>query len=238
MWNKWSWGFIEGLFVESGIFNDAPLGDFLYNIGVQLLPFKRKYVITATNVNTGSVQKFDENTFTNDKKKMAKEALSSSSIPFVFPPQNWSNDGLPDTVLMDGGVAYNVNMNDAIRRCREVVDSDSKITIDIISCDNEYKIEGEVKGVVHNYLLNRDINKGVHRTRDIFHFMQGYPKVNFRHIVIASEHMTSGIGLLDFKNETTWKFQELGRKDGNNAMKLGGSWLKQMMNLWNQDEQL
>lgn len=69
---------------ESGAVNDAPLGDFLYNMALPLLPIKRKYVISAVDINSGTVVKFTEKT-TTDHHKMVKEALSSSSISLIFP---------------------------------------------------------------------------------------------------------------------------------------------------------
>ena len=36
--------------------------------------------------------------------------------------------------LVDGGTYTNLNLQDAIDRCREVADSDAKITVDVIMC--------------------------------------------------------------------------------------------------------
>ena len=37
---------------------------------------------------------------------------------------------------MDGGVAWNTNLVSAVERCREMVDDDSEIVLDIINCDS------------------------------------------------------------------------------------------------------
>jgi hypothetical protein len=37
---------------------------------------------------------------------------------------------------MDGGTVYNTNLVSAIQRCREQVDDDSEITMDIINCES------------------------------------------------------------------------------------------------------
>lgn len=74
--------------------------------------------------------------------------------------------------------------------------------------------------------------------RNTFEFMQAFPEVNFRYMVIASEHMASGLGILDFKNSTTWNYQLLGRKDGANGVKLGGNFIKQMVSIWHESSEL
>ena len=57
--------------------------------------------------------------------------MSSSSIPFSFPPHIW-HDGRG--IFMDGGTWYNTNMNSAILQCLDMVDDESKITIDLLMC--------------------------------------------------------------------------------------------------------
>ena len=37
--------------------------------------------------------------------------------------------------MIDGGVAWNLDVASAIKKCREIVDSDSKIILDIIDVD-------------------------------------------------------------------------------------------------------
>ena len=51
-------------------------------------------------------------------------------MPFIFPPVE-----LEDKLLMDGGVAWNLDIASAINKCRSLVDSDSKIYLDVIDVD-------------------------------------------------------------------------------------------------------
>lgn len=48
-------------------------------------------------------------------------------MPFIFPYMNTT-----DRLLIDGGVLINADIHSAVRRCREIVDSDSDIIIDSI----------------------------------------------------------------------------------------------------------
>ncbi len=91
--------------------------------------FKRKVVLSAANVETGAYTEFTQKNiaFTD----IAKAAFSSSSIPFVFPPYKWTDKG----VFMDGGTVYNINLEGAVRQCMDLVDSESKIIVDVFICD-------------------------------------------------------------------------------------------------------
>jgi predicted patatin/cPLA2 family phospholipase len=127
LYYKWApLGMLTGINRKSGLFNTKPfyeyLSQFMNDHGNK---FFRKFVLSAVDVNTGSYVKYDETT-----PDPAKAAVSSSSIPFIFPTQAW-DDG---SVVMDGGVAWGTNIFGAIERCREIVDDDSQITIDVLTC--------------------------------------------------------------------------------------------------------
>ena len=66
----------------------------------------------------------------------AKAIISSASIPGVFPHRVWPKLGPngEDVVCMDGGAVGNTNLVSAIERCREQVDDDSEIILDVIRC--------------------------------------------------------------------------------------------------------
>jgi predicted patatin/cPLA2 family phospholipase len=71
---------------------------------------------------------FDE---TTPMEELPKAVRSSSSIPGVFPPQH-----LEDHLLMDGGTVWNTNLISAVEKCMELVDDESKITLDIAVCSS------------------------------------------------------------------------------------------------------
>jgi len=121
-------GILTGLISKSGVFNTQPLTDFFKQYfadhGSKL---KRRLAFGTTDVNTGDYHPFYENA-----TDPVKATISSASIPFVFPHQEFPD---LDLVLMDGGTVYNINLVSAVHRCREVVDDDSKIVLDILDCN-------------------------------------------------------------------------------------------------------
>ena len=89
-------------------------------------PFQRKLSILSADLLTGQVVIFDE-TLTNEER--VESILSSTSIPFAFEPVK-----IDDMKLVDGSMYSNLSVGDPIQRCREEVENDSDIIIDIILC--------------------------------------------------------------------------------------------------------
>lgn len=69
---------------------------------------------------------FDESMTVEER---ARSVISSTSIPFAFEPVK-----IDDMELVDGSMYSNVSIGDPIERCREEVENDSDIIIDIVLC--------------------------------------------------------------------------------------------------------
>ena len=88
----------------------------------------RRFVMSAVDVNTGDyIAMTQKDTVFED---LAQSAMSSGSIPVVFPPQH-----IKDYVFMDGGTVWNVNLSSAIDQCMEIVDNYEDIIVDVAICD-------------------------------------------------------------------------------------------------------
>ena len=87
---------------------------------------KRMLVLSATDANTGNYVQFTEDTPIDT---LPHAVAASGSVAFIFPPQY-----INGYILMDGATAWNVNLISAADRCREIVDDDSKIIMDVIMC--------------------------------------------------------------------------------------------------------
>jgi len=84
--------------------------------------------LSAVDVNTGEYVLFN-NTNLDYFTELSHAAMSSGSIPGVFPPQ-W----FKQRWFMDGGTVWDVNIDSAIEQCLKKVDSYDKITIDVFLC--------------------------------------------------------------------------------------------------------
>ena len=56
---------------------------------------------------------------------------------------------------------------------------------------------------------------------DVAEFARSRPNVNYRHFFKPSESLGGLHSELDFRNETTWRFQEIGRADAKAALDHG-----------------
>ena len=193
---QWTGGVASGLTMHSGVFNNAPLDKFLTSFINEYGPsFKRKWVVSGVDVETGNYVLWNETT-----SQPAKAAVTSASIPFVFPLQTWSN-GLK---VMDGGAVWNTNLVSAVQRCKETVKTESEITLDIIVCDNNSLDKWEdQKNSLGNYLRYNEL-KGYHdNVADILEFMKAYPDINYRYFVQPSKALPGGLNLLNGDNSTS-----------------------------------
>ena len=96
-------------------------------------------------MNTGSYIVYDEKT---SPSILPNAVVASASIPFIFPPQKIGN-----YLLMDGGTIWNLNLITAADKCKEIVNDDSKITMDIILCgDHEIHTEQDTGNAMNNFL--------------------------------------------------------------------------------------
>ena len=83
--------------------------------------------MATCDANTGNYVLFDEKT---DKAYLPTAAVASSSVPFIFPSKKYKN-----MTLVDGGIIWNLNIDSAVEKCRQIVDDDSQIVIDVIITD-------------------------------------------------------------------------------------------------------
>ena len=231
VYKDWSGGLVNGVLFHSGVYDNSPLQSYLDRIFKEKGGPKRKMVVSAVDVNSGSYVLFNET-----EKELTRAIVSSASIPFVFPHQHWDQQG----ILMDGGTVWNTNLVSAVERCRELVDDDSKITVDIIVCDSHDITKlTEAKKALGNLMRFRGIKSYYDGSADILRFKQAFPKVNFRYYIEPSEALEGGLQLLDFNNAThTYEIQMVGRKDGENAVKLGEGYYFDKMEEWDSSPEL
>ena len=118
-------GLVTGVTSKSGLMNEEPLHDWLDKYFEKMgSTFKRKLVVSSVDANSGNYIQWDENS-----PDPMKSVISSAAIPFVFNDQIW-DDG--QTVAIDGGSVYNTNLVSAVQKCRDQVEDDSQITLDVL----------------------------------------------------------------------------------------------------------
>jgi len=127
IWQQWPTGPVEGLYRPS-IFDSSPGFETLKRIFEGFDGYKRHLSLTAVDIETGHVVNMtDENT---PFEELHKAVIASASVPGIFSPTE-----IDGRILVDGMTAYNVNAQEAIDRCRGLVDDDRNIIVDVLVCD-------------------------------------------------------------------------------------------------------
>jgi predicted acylesterase/phospholipase RssA len=217
-YGNWPLGIVQGLFWEKGIFDLSPGIQWVTEqLGDRTL--KRKVSFATTDANGADYSVYDYNATYTQPKDLIESAFASSSIPAAFPHITRG-----DKELIDGGVIWNIDIASAIRRCKEVVDDDKDIIVDMVLC-GDHKIEK--RDDVDRYSTLEHLKRGM-EIKSFYNGMSDYnssialfPDVTFRYLVVPSENLSSGLLPLDFSQAQVDKCFRVGKKDAANAVKLG-----------------
>jgi predicted acylesterase/phospholipase RssA len=201
------------------------------------LPLERKWKraisIQSVDLNTGAVVIFDE---TIPLEIRTKVIMSSAAIPAFFPPIE-----IDDLKLVDGGVFQNISLGDPIAKCREKVNDDTEIIVDLILCF-EKPIKLPKWEMFNSYwkdakqLWNRsqEVSNYYFYYEDVLRVTRGYPNVKFRHIVAPTVPVPdNGYVPIFSTKENIKKEIAIGYEDGLKAIehaKKHGSNLEQLKN--------
>lgn len=218
----WPGGLLEGLFYKSGLVDNTPLIDFV-NEQTSGRKVARKVSYAATDTDNADYYVMDYNVSDTLPDDYVQAAIASSSIPAVF--EHVQRDG---RTLIDGGMLWNVDIPSAVRRCKEIVDDDTDIIIDIVSCFGQPPILPPTEDLdrytaLGHYRRSLEIKSFYEMVNRVESGKFLYPKVNFRYIISPSEGLLSiknPIPLLFTKDHTNKCFA-VGKKDTENAIKLG-----------------
>ena len=96
--------------------------------------------------------------------------------------------------MIDGSTAWNTNLASAVERCFEIVDSEEKITMDVILL-NSHELDTIDKpgNAIENYFRYFDIKNYYKIMNDVFEIQKAYPRVNYRYLQTPKEKLANGV---------------------------------------------
>ena len=165
------------------------------------------------DANTGEIVTFDE---TCDKETFIKGLCASTAVPFLFPPVK-----LGDRVLMDGGVAWNLDIASAIHKCKGLVDSYDKITLDVIDVDRSFEdlnYWNSTGNALSNFLRHNQIKDYFERIDDLREIQLAFPEVEYRYLIIPKNQLDPMYRELDINHELMQKLIDMGYNDALDAI--------------------
>ena len=131
---------------------------------------------------------------------------------------------------MDGGTVWNVNVDSALRQCKEMGATNEEITLDIAICGYSVKPDVVLGNSVNNYMQARNLHKfydgRVNDNPD--RELAAYPGVNVRYYFQMHPEQCD-LNILDFNGDETWCLQQQGQNDAKIALAIGQDNIKQAM---------
>lgn len=181
-------------------------------------PFKRKLSIASVELNAGQVILFDESLTMEER---VDAIISSSAVPFAFPFEI-----IDGQALVDGSLFSTISIGDPIARCREEVENDSDIIVDVIMCYADvYSVQemtlDETRWMTAYdfYDRRREIFHQYYYKEDLFLQQRSFKNINFRLYVEPSEALTQdGAVPIYATAEDLRREIDLGIKDGKRAV--------------------
>jgi len=214
IYQDWPGGLEEGFFNQSGIYDTTPLLNTLTTAFAQLGgKIQRMIVVASVDSNNGDYITYTEK---NSKvEEMPQRLVASSSVPFVFPHQI-----INGRTMMDGGTVWNTNLGSAVDRCREMVDKDEDIVMDVIICTGGKLDAINATGdTIENYMRSLLIIAQFKALEDIKKFRQAQPNVTYRYFFMASKPLAPVQDLLSFTPEIIQPMIDIGKGDADTIVK-------------------
>lgn len=208
MYKNWMGGVIEGLLLKQGIYDNSPYFETLKNLAYNRTSLKRKLAITLTDLNSGKLATVYESVGILRMLNYVRAAASSAGF---FAPISEGK-----MLLSDASGMLSVDITAAVERCREKVENDEDIVLDIImihkdviedkNCTN-YKAWDVALRALH--LRTKMIN--LYALDDV---LRHFPKITKRYLFYPSTNLPNVPSLpVGFRHDAIEKMLTLGEKD-------------------------
>lgn len=240
VWRWWpSWCPVDGITKEPGFVDNSPLFNLLTSIfeGKQV---KKRVIVSANDANSGSyipMQLHDTEEIVTSTKYKVSAVVGSASMPFVFPPRDMKEFGLP-VLLIDGGSSWNNNMISGIEECFKLpgINSYDQIVVDVMSLDSAnldtYDPEADEllqdlgdptfeTQTMRNYFRKNAVVSYYKSMDDIIEFMNIFPTVSYRYFVMADNPLMHEYKILDFVPTVAAELIERGKQDAIKVINMG-----------------
>ena len=137
---------------------------------------------------------------------------------------------------MDGGTVFNLNIVSAIDKCKEMVEDDSQITLDIVMCTSHSLNKTKKVGkTLDNFFRYWDVSSYFSGMRDVNEFKLARPNVNYRYLFMPTEPLAEGFDTMIFENSTMFPMMQVGQRDAQRMVKAGEGKGFELLEQWHKD---
>jgi predicted acylesterase/phospholipase RssA len=188
LYKEWLGGITRGLFFEGGLYNSAPLEDFLgkefKNVDIQ-----RKLDIGIVDVVDGSYKDFSDQNVTQGEN-LVDAMYASMSFAGFFPPAD-----VLGSSYFDGSAVWDIDIFAAINKCTDLGFKNSDIIVDVIltSSANLKDVEAEDYKSISMLFRYLEISSFYNSMDGLLRAKFAYDGVDFRYIVSPSGSIPSSL---------------------------------------------
>jgi predicted acylesterase/phospholipase RssA len=216
LYKNWLGGITRGLFFEGGLYNSAPLEDFLKKEFTNLT-MHRKLDIGIVDVLDGSYKDFSDTNVTQGEN-LVDAMYASMSFAGFFPPAD-----VLGSSWFDGSAVWDIDIFSAINRCTDLGFKNEDIIVDVImtSSANLKDVQAEDYksiGMLFRYL---EISSFYNSMDGLLRAKFAYNGVDFRWIISPSGSIPSSIYPLNMSTKQVDDAFTMGMKDAEAVIKNG-----------------
>lgn len=185
LYKDWLGGVSRGLFFEGGIYNSAPLEDFLKK-EFSDVTLKRAVDVGITKVEDGKYNDYSDENLNN--QNIYEVLFASMSTAGFFPPADVLGGH-----FFDGSAVYDLDIFKAINRCKDKGFQESDIVVDVIltSAANLKDVSAENFKSLQMLMRYLEISSYYNSMDGYLRAKFAYKQANFRHLVMPTEAIGS-----------------------------------------------
>jgi len=213
LYKNWFGGIARGLFFEGGLYNSAPLEDFIKK-EFKDVKMQRSMDIGIVDVLDGSYKDFSEKNITSGAN--LNDALyASMSFAGFFPPAD-----VLGSSFFDGSAVWDIDIFSAINSCKDLGFDEADIDVDVImtSAANLKEVQAEDYksiGMLFRYL---EISSFYNSMDGLLRAKFAYQKANFRYVVTPTGSIPSSLYPLNLSEKQVNSAFAMGVKDAQNVI--------------------
>lgn len=224
VYQEWRGGLISGLLYEPSLFDTSPLKDYLHQKFSK--PIQRKISIGSVNADLGIFLRFNESLGRED---FITAVLASAALPALFPYIKINGD-----VFVDGGVLLGLDVDGAVERCREIVEHDADIIVDVLLCSGASLPKVDQDGDKTLQMLGRflEIHFYSNALDHLLHAYEDNPEVYFRYVIMPTKTLASEPVTIQFDHEQIESMIQQGRDDARDRILNGTVGINYLEEKW------
>lgn len=177
LYSSWWGGIAEGLFLQGGIYNSAPLKDFLKK---ELTDYTMERLLNVgiVDVLDGHYVDFTEKNITTEDN-LVYSMYSSFAYPGFFPPVQAFGSS-----WFDGAAVYDLDIFSAVNNCLKTVD-ESDVVIDVLLTSSANLTQVDAKDYTSIGMLFRYLEVASYYSSmdGLLRAKFAYPNATFRYVI-------------------------------------------------------